>query len=71
MVYLQYDMKIKKDDITIIYDGRVLYNSGLISGIHEASFYFRGSINGPSFCEIIMQAPEEDTRWDFNVSCPS
>ena len=71
MVYVQYDMQYKKDDITIIYDGKVLHNSGLIRGSHEASFYFPGSKNGPSFCEIIMQAPEGGTVWEFIVACPN
>ena len=71
MAYVQYDMYTQKDDITILYDGKVVHHSGLISGRHEASFYFSGSINGPSYCDIIVQAPEEGTQWVFTVFCPS
>lgn len=71
MVYVQYDMLTLKDDITIRYDGKVVHHSGMVSGRREASFYFPGSKNGPSFCEITIEAPIEDTQWQFIVACPN
>ena len=70
MVWVHYDMYSVPDDIKVIYNGKVVHHSGMTSGEHQFSFAYKGSKKGPSYCDVIMQAPDYQTGWEFTVYCP-
>ena len=69
-VWVRYDMYTVPDDIKVIYNGKEIHHSGMISGEHQFSFTYKGSRKGPSYCDVIMQAPSYQTGWEFTVYCP-
>lgn len=69
-VWVSYDMYDIPDEIMVLYNGKKVHNSGMVNGVHQFSFTYKGSKHGPSYCDVIIQAPDYSTGWEFTVFCP-
>lgn len=69
-----YDTLNQPDRIQVYYQGRQVYNTGLIGDrINEGNGSKRIQVpaGADNFVTVKVTGPEEGTRWDYTVYCPS
>ena len=65
---LKYDMYEIPDQLSIEYEGSVIYTTGgLVSGGNEVSVSYSGS---STYIEVNLNAPLDGTEWELFVGCP-
>lgn len=70
-VMVEYDMKSLPDEITILYDNKVVASSkGLVSGTNSISFNYKASAGKSTSCIVIISAPYDNTEWGYLLNCP-
>ncbi|GAB05747.1 hypothetical protein M2359_000379 [Gordonia amarae] len=69
-----YDTETQPDRIQVFYQGRQLYNTGMIGDrINEGngSKRIRVPAGGQNFVTVKVTGPEQGTHWSYTVHCPS
>ena len=70
-VILQYDMYTVPDMLTVYYDNRVIATTqDLVSGEGQLQWNYTAQNGKPQECIVEVQAPEEDTKWIYQLNCP-
>src|SRR5690606_760291 len=60
LVIIQYDMNNIPDKLEVIYNGQIVATTGgLVSGGGRLSFNYDPSRGGPTFCTVVVSAPDE------------
>jgi hypothetical protein len=71
IVNITYNMQIIPDKISIYYDGKLVASSGkLVSNTGSVSFYYPAEKGKPTYCKVILYAPEDNTSWSYHIGCP-
>ena len=68
-----YDTETIPDRIKIIYDGRVLHDSGMIgtSGEKCFTFNYRYDPSKPRHLDVhVFPSSDSGTKWDYHIDCP-
>lgn len=68
-----YDTKNIADRVKIIYDGRVIHDSGMISTVTERCFDFNYQYdpNKPRYLDVyVFPSENPGTVWEYNIDCP-
>jgi hypothetical protein len=70
-VVIRYDMRRIPDQMEVYYDN-VLVDStpGLVSQNGALEFYYKAQPGKPKYCIVRMYAPQNETFWEYLVSCP-
>lgn len=64
---MQYNHYTIKDQMELIYEGNVIFDSGMIAGSHTVTRYIAGA---STVVYVRMTGHDKDqTRWSFIVSC--
>jgi hypothetical protein len=67
-----YEMQVIPDEITIYYADRLVAKStGLVKGQGKLMFEYTYSANMPTFCTVIISAPQDNTQWEYLLNCPN
>lgn len=70
-VVIEYDTKQVPDEIKVYYDNVIVAQSnGLVRGVGKLRFKYNATAGKPTFCNVIVSAPEENTQWDYLLNCP-
>jgi hypothetical protein len=70
-VMIDYDMQQVPDEIKVYYDNAIVAQStGLVSGIGRLQFIYNAITGKPSFCTVMVSAPEKYTQWEYLLNCP-
>lgn len=70
-VVVEYEMYQRPDKLTIIYNGKVVATTGdVVSGNGFIEWDYPAQVGAPQECEVEVYAPEEDTKWDYQLNCP-
>ena len=70
-VVVEYEMYQRPDKLTIIYNGKVVATTGdVVSGYGSMGWDYPAQAGAPQECEVEVYAPEEDTKWDYQLNCP-
>jgi hypothetical protein len=68
-----YDTENIPDKITLIYDGRVIHDSGIIGTSGERCFTFNYVYNPrkPRHLDVhVFPSSDSGTKWDYRIDCP-
>ena len=61
----------RPDKLTVIYNGKVVATTGdVVSGYGSIGWDYPAQAGSPQECEVEVYAPEEDTKWDYQLNCP-
>lgn len=70
-IVIDYDMQNIPDQMEVYYDGRMVVSTdGLVSGEGKISFNYSADRSKPSFCTVVVSAPNDGTIWGYRVGCP-
>ena len=70
-VVVEYEMYQRPDKLTVIYNGKVVATTGdVVSGYGSIGWDYPAQAESPQECEVEVYAPEEDTKWDYQLNCP-
>lgn len=70
-VVIQFDADNIPDEFTVIYDGKVVANSGgLVSHEGTMSWQYKAENGKPDFSTVEVSAPQNGTSWNYLVNCP-
>ena len=70
-VVVEYEMYQRPDKLTVIYNGKVVATTGdVVSGYGSIGWDYPAQAGSPQECEVEVYAPEEDTKWDYQLNCP-
>ncbi|CAM3775130.1 hypothetical protein FLGE108171_14645 [Flavobacterium gelidilacus] len=68
-VIVEFDMNRIPDELIVYLDDKVVTSTnGLVSGRGYVEFNFDPTTS--KSCKIVVQAPQENTEWQYLVNCP-
>lgn len=66
-ISIKYQHYYIKDRIRVVYEEKVVYDSGLVGDSKTVGIPFNGA---ESFMEVYVNGPPNRTAWNFNLGCP-
>lgn len=71
LVTVAYQMQNVPDRIDVYYDDiLVASTNNYVRGGGTLSFYYPAEKGKPTFCKVVLSAPNNGTAWSYNISCP-
>ena len=71
LVTITYDMRNIPDQIDVYYNNVIVASTHkLISGTGSISWSYMAQRGEPTFCKIVMTAPQANTAWAYFIGCP-
>jgi len=71
LVQINYNMLNIPDEMSVYYNEQLVASSnGLVSGTGNLSFYYQAIPGEPTYCKIVMRAPQNGTAWNYHIGCP-
>jgi hypothetical protein len=70
-VTITYQMQNLPDRIDVYYDDvLVASTNNYVKGGGTLSFYYPAENGKPTFCKIVLSAPNDGTAWSYKIGCP-
>lgn len=70
-VNVNYDMSVLPDKLEVVYNGKIVASTGsFVSNSGNLTWYYPAEKGKPTFCSVVLSAPQDGTQWTYYINCP-